>query len=154
MGLRTVHHPWKKIVRKINFCNIFFYFYDHHTSDYMHAKFRWNWTIFDFQTVQGTVHLKNIKFSDFNEIWRAYSLKYIDFENLKKFGKNLFFGLFFFMGGALFAAPFWNFKKNLNFQNIYTGIFSTSRFGIVSPTKMLWTNFHIYNKFSVDTGGH
>ena len=34
------------------------------------------------------------------------------------------------------------------------GIFSTSRFGIVSPTKILCTNFHIYNKFPVDTGGH
>ena len=34
------------------------------------------------------------------------------------------------------------------------GIFSTSRFGIVSPTKILCTNFHICNKFPVDTGCH
>ena len=34
------------------------------------------------------------------------------------------------------------------------GIFSISRFGIVSPTKILCTKIHIHNKFPVDTSGH
>ena len=39
-------------------------------------------------------------------------------------------------------------------QSQILGIFSTSRFGIVSPTKILCTNFHIYTKFPVNTGCH
>ena len=54
----------------------------------MHAKFRQNQTNFDFQTLQGTVHLKNEKLSDFDKIWRAYSLKYVNCEKQKKFLKN------------------------------------------------------------------
>ena len=34
------------------------------------------------------------------------------------------------------------------------GIFSNSSVGIVSPTKILHTKIHIYNKFPVDAWGH
>ena len=63
----TVHRPWQKFVRKINFFKIFFDFNDEPNSDYMHAKFRQNQTNFDFQTLQGTVHLKNEKLSNFEK---------------------------------------------------------------------------------------
>ena len=99
-----MHRPCQKIVRKINFFKFFFDFHNHHTSDYMHAKFRQNRTIFDFQTVWCTVHLKNQKLSDFDEIWHAYSLKYVDYEKQKKILRNLFFGQIFVMNGALCAC--------------------------------------------------
>ena len=45
----TVCAPgWKHTTKKIFFFKIFFAFYYHYTSDNMHAKFRQNWTIFNF----------------------------------------------------------------------------------------------------------
>ena len=79
-GKRTVHRPWKKIVRKIISFKIFFYFHNHHTSDYMHANFRQNRTIFHFWGAQCPELSENQKLSDFDENWRAYSLKYCDCE--------------------------------------------------------------------------
>ena len=124
MVLDTVHRPWKKFVRKINFFKIFFDFHNHHTSDYMHAKFHQNRTIFNFWCAQCPELFENQKLSDFYEIWHAYSLKYGDYENKKNFWKNLFFGQIFFMDGALCPGPFWNFDifftftKYLNVRNL------------------------------------
>ena len=81
----TVHPPWKKVVQKNNFFKIFFAFHNHHTSDYMHAKFRQNRTIFNFWGAQCHEVFENQNLSDFDEIRRAFSPKYVEFENQKKF---------------------------------------------------------------------
>ena len=81
----------------------------------MHAKFRQNRTIFNFQTVCGTVHLKNKKLSDFDETWRAYCLKYVDFEIQKKILKKLIFWTNFFPGGCtvrVYILKFWYFFQS------------------------------------------
>ena len=117
---RTVHHSWQKLVQKINFLKIFFAFHNPHTSDYMHAKFRQNRTIFNFWGAQCPELSENQKISDFDEIWRAYSLKYVDCKKQKIFWKNYFFGQLFFMVGALCPGPFWIFDFFFHCYKIFT----------------------------------
>ena len=111
----TVHHSWQKFVQKLNFLKFFLAFHNPHTSDYMHAKFRQNRTIFNFWGAQCPELSENQKISDFDEIWRAYSLKYVDCEKQKMFWKKLFFGQIFVINGALCAYTTWNFETFFTF---------------------------------------
>ena len=54
----TVHRPWQKFVRKIDFFKIFFDSNDEPNSDYMHAKFCQNRTIFIFEVHSALNRLK------------------------------------------------------------------------------------------------
>ena len=115
---RTVHHSWQKFVRWINFFKFFLLFTIYILQTIWTPNFIKIGHFLVFLQFMALCTTKINNCSILDEIWRAFSLEYVNCEKQKNW-KNLFFRRLFVMNGALCECTTWNFDIFFTFTNYW-----------------------------------